>query len=64
VGEMGCIWDTRTLALNSEEDTGSNGCRLVKGGLKITPTSVGLANLEIEVTGMEVLSEMHGMSQL
>jgi hypothetical protein len=39
--------------------------RLVKGGFKvIVPISVALANLEIEVTGTEILSEMYGMSLL
>jgi hypothetical protein len=39
--------------------------RLVKGSFKVTvPISVALANLEIEVTGRDILSEMYGMSQL
>lgn len=39
--------------------------RLVKGGFKITKAiSVALANLEIEVTGTEILSEVHRVSQL
>jgi hypothetical protein len=49
------------------KDVESIGCRLVEGGLKIKPISVGLqalAHLEIEVTGMEILSEMYGMNQL
>jgi hypothetical protein len=58
-------WDTRT---HVDERCQVHRASAVKGGLEIKLISVGLqvrhSDLGIEITGTEIPSEMHEMSQL
>jgi hypothetical protein len=58
-------WDTR---IHVDERCQVHRASAVKGGLEIKPISAGLqarhSDLGIKITGTEILSEMHELSQL